>query len=88
MNNVQGISINNSQQTARTDTRHKTVLYMERLRDVFKGRFQKAKDNLIYIDTDGIPGFFLILKNHIFTARSEDTIFIFHMCRYWRRHGY
>ena len=29
------------------------------------------------IDTDEIPGFFLLLKNHIFIARSEDTIFIF-----------
>ena len=29
-----------------------------------------------YIDTDEIPGFFLLLKNHIFIARSEDTIFI------------
>ena len=31
---------------------------------------------LYYIDTDEIPGFFLLLKNHIFIARSEDTIFI------------
>ena len=30
-------------------------------------------------DTDEIPGFFLLLKNHIFIARSEDTIFIFHV---------
>ena len=30
-----------------------------------------------YIDTDEIPGFFLLLKNHIFIARSQDTIFIF-----------
>ena len=30
-----------------------------------------------YIDTDEIPGFFLLLKNHIFIERSEDTIFIF-----------
>ena len=29
------------------------------------------------IDTDEIPGFFLLLKNHIFITRSEDTIFIF-----------
>ena len=28
-------------------------------------------------DTDEIPGFLLLLKSHIFTARSEDTIFIF-----------
>ena len=28
-----------------------------------------------YIDTDEIPGFFLLLKNHIFIARSQDTIF-------------
>ena len=32
-----------------------------------------------YIDTDEIPGFFLLLKNHIFIARSEDTIFTFHV---------
>ncbi|PFX11561.1 hypothetical protein AWC38_SpisGene24657, partial [Stylophora pistillata] len=30
-------------------------------------------------DTDEIPGFLLLLKIHIFTARSEDTIFIFHV---------
>ena len=34
---------------------------------------------LVIIDTDEIPGFFLLLKNHIFMARSEDTIFIFHV---------
>ena len=32
-----------------------------------------------FIDADEIPGFFLLLKNHIFIARSEDTIFIFHV---------
>ena len=32
----------------------------------------------VIVDTDEIPGFFLWLKNHIFIARSEDTIFIFH----------
>ena len=40
-----------------------------------------------YIDTDEIPGFSLLLKNHIFTARGEDTIIIFHMWGYWCRHG-
>ena len=35
--------------------------------------------NYYYIDTDEIPGFFLLLKNHIFIVRSEDTIFISHM---------
>ena len=34
---------------------------------------------IYYIDTDEIPGFLLLLKNHIFTARSERIIFIFHM---------
>ena len=29
---------------------------------------------LYYIDTDEIPGFLLLQKDHIFTARSEDTI--------------
>ena len=28
-----------------------------------------------YIDTDEIPVFFLLLKNYICIARSEDTIF-------------
>ena len=28
--------------------------------------------SLLYIDTDEIPGFFLLLKNHIFIAHSED----------------
>ena len=28
---------------------------------------------IYYIDTDEIPGFFLLLKNHILIARSEDT---------------
>ena len=34
---------------------------------------------IYYIDTDEVPGFFLVLKKHIFIARSEDTIFIFHV---------
>ena len=38
---------------------------------------------IYYIDTDEIPGFLLLLKNHIFTTHSEDTIFIFHMWGYW-----
>ena len=41
-----------------------------------------------YIDTDKIPGFFLLLKNHIFITFSEDTIFIFHVWGYWGRYGY
>ena len=32
---------------------------------------------ICYIDTDKIPGFFLLLKSHIFVARSEDTILSF-----------
>ena len=35
--------------------------------------------SVYYIDTDEIPGFFLLLKNHIFIERSEDTIFISHV---------
>ena len=33
--------------------------------------------NFYYIDADEIPGFFLLLKKHIFIARSEDTIISF-----------
>ena len=29
---------------------------------------------IYYIDTDEIPGFFLLLKNPVFIALSEDTI--------------
>ena len=43
---------------------------------------------IYYKDTDEIPGFFLLLKTHIFIARSEDAIFIFHEWGYWGRHGY
>ena len=32
-----------------------------------------------FIDTDEIPGFLLLLKNHIFTGRNEHIIFIFRM---------
>ena len=39
-------------------------------------KVKKAVNWYYYIDTDEIPGFFLLLKNHIFIARSEDTIFI------------
>ena len=35
--------------------------------------------SVYYIDTYEIAGFFLLQKNHIFIARSEDTIFIFHV---------
>ena len=34
---------------------------------------------IFYIDTDEILGFLFLLKNHLFTVRSEDTIFIFHV---------
>ena len=33
---------------------------------------------LYYINTSEVPGFFLLLENHIFIASSEATIFIFH----------
>ena len=35
--------------------------------------------DLYYIDTDEIPGFFLLLKHLVFIVRSEDTIFIFYV---------
>ena len=39
--------------------------------------FANEVSSFYYIDTDEIPGSFLLLKNHIFIARSEDTIFNF-----------
>ena len=41
----------------------------------------------MYIDTDEIPGFFFLLKI-ISSSRAVDTISIFHVWEYWRRHGY
>ena len=34
------------------------------------------RNSFYYIDTDEIPGFFHLLKNHIFTARSEDICYL------------
>ena len=44
-------------------------------------QFKKQKIKIYYIDTDTdeIPVFCLLLKNHIFIACNENTIFIFHM---------
>ena len=41
-----------------------------------------------YYADDEMQGFLLWLKNYIFTARCEDTIFIFHVWGYWCHHGY
>jgi len=38
----------------------------------------KGYIKFFYINTSEIPGFFILLKNHIFIVHSEDTIFIFH----------
>ena len=48
---------------------------------LFWFHFHFIPDNVTfyYIDTAEIPGFFLLLKNYIFIAGSEDTIFIFHV---------
>ena len=35
-----------------------------------------TRNSTYYIDTDKIPGFFLLLKSHIFITRGEDTTFI------------
>ena len=43
-----------------------------------KKTFYASLKTIYYIDTDEILGFLLLLKNHIFTARSEHN-FIFHM---------
>ena len=47
---------------------------------------EKIPLHYILLDTDEIPGFLLLLKNHIFTARSEHIIFIFHMWRHGNEH--
>ena len=38
--------------------------------------------SIYYIDTDEIPGFFLLLKNHIFIVRSLKTLFLSLTCGY------
>ena len=50
--------------------------------------YRQENNSNYYIDTDEIPGFFFLLKNHIFIACSEDTIFTLHVWGYWCRHGY
>ena len=40
----------------------------------FPAQFIQWHIPFYYIDTDEITGFFLLLKSHIFIARSEDTI--------------
>ena len=45
-------------------------------------KFWRDNNVIFYIATDEIPGFFLLLKNHIFTMHSEHIIFIFHMSEY------
>ena len=46
---------------------------------LFKLGTSQGRKYIYCIDTDEIPGFILLLKNHIFIVRSEDTIFIFHV---------
>ena len=46
---------------------------------MFCGGVDAKEIQYYYIDTDEIPGFFLLIKNHIFIALGEDTIFIFHV---------
>ena len=49
----------------------------------FKNKISSVNSEIVciiyYIDTDEIPGFFLLLNNHTFMARSKYTIFIFYM---------
>ena len=66
-------------------TFHKIEQYVDNRRILQSGRLLNM---YCYIDTDEIPGFFLLLINHIFITRSEDTIFIFHVWGYWCCHGY
>ena len=51
--------------------------------DLSKIKFVSPRGHVIsciyyILDTDEIPGFRLLLKNHIFTACSEYIVFIFH----------
>ena len=39
-------------------------------------KFCECVSSIYYINTCEIPGFLLLLKNHIFIARSERTIFL------------
>ena len=45
---------------------------------IFCGGVDAKEIQYYYIDTDELPRFLLLVKNHIFIAPGEDTIFIFH----------
>ena len=57
------------------------------LRVVGVSMWTPDKKTNYYIDTDEIPGFLLLLKYHILTARSEHIIFIFQRWGCRCRHG-
>ena len=62
----------------RKDRINKTIILRAQFGSIYLTTDFQFNFSFYYIDTDEIPGFFLLLKNHIFIARSEDTIFIFH----------
>ena len=74
-----------------TDSFENRDAYLSFPLDILIAAKKKQQNQVVktiyYIDIDEIPGFLLLLKNHIFTARSERIIFIFHMWGYSCRHG-
>ena len=67
--------------SVKTKTKTKQKNHMVIVQNLHTENFYSIK-LFYYIDTDEIPEFFLLLKNHIFIAHredTEDTIFIFHV---------
>ena len=73
---------------SRKPTKHEACIHANISGVISLCHGRELNNVIYYIDTDEIPGFFLVLKNHIFFARSEGTIFIFHVWGYWCRHSY
>ena len=71
--------MNNENKEKKKDRIDKTIILRAQFGSIHLTTDCQFNFSFYYIDTDEIPGFFLLLKNHIFIARSEDTIFIFHV---------
>ena len=89
LTNIRELKQTTPETTTRTP-RHKSLMSRTtavQVRDKSLDYRTTVANDFYYIDTDEIPGFLLLLKNHIFPARCEHIIFIFHMREYRCRHG-
>ena len=69
-----------AEETKNNEIKFTRKIRMETSTDMVDSVIHQTVDNVFcYIDTVEMTGFLLLLKNHIFTAHSEDTVFIFHV---------